>query len=193
MIRRILLFVLLVTLVCGVAWADSTTVTLTTVTPTTLSGPAGTSAVFSGTLTNTGSNPLTLGNAYNDSVAVLGWYSDPNGSFSTLFPNASFTGGLVTFTIPNNAPLGYYTEQFSFDFYDPSGFAQFGCDSDTAYVCFNNPDYVDKFVFMTNSVEFSGTVTAGTPAAVTPEPASCIMLGTGIAVLMKRRFRARSK
>ena len=170
--RKVWLLFTLAVLSISTSRADPS-ITLTGVTPLTLSGPPGTSETFTGTLTNTGDTELTLSYGFYSAQSV-DWSWVDNSPYYVLQPGASFTGDLVTFTIRGGVAPGPYTEFFGFGYTWPP---------DPGW----EPTVVD-----TNQVDF--TVNVGeTPISATPEPSSFLLLGSGLASfvgILRRKLKA---
>ena len=157
-------------LLSTVAFADSVTLTLN---PTTTSVAPGGTATFDATISAPGmnSNPVFLN---GDTVTQNGPSDlavDDSGLFNNfpvaLVPGASATDELFTVLVPSDVADGDY-----------SGF----------YVLAGGADVNAENTLATDV--FTLDVTSGTPA-ITPEPSSFALLGTGllgVAGVMRKRF-----
>ncbi len=149
------------------ALADTVNYSLTTIDPTVA---AGNSMTFNGSLaaplTNAGDLAILSDSFSVDSPLVL---DDTDFYFDTPFflsPGSTYTGPLFTVTLPSTTPNGLYNGFFDVSLSDAAG----------------------------NPVEANASfqVTAGSAAAVTPEPGTWLLLATGLigGVLLRRRAQA---
>ena len=179
--RRILYWIALVLatlLTAHAAWADSLTFT---VTPTDVSGPAGTTVGWGFTITN---NPNTTGDFLDisgiDSDLFAATDGTPDASIF-LFPNLA-SGQSVTQLYDGVAGLGLF--QFTWNLGLATGTTEAGefrlygafCDPTVDHFCAED-DSVKSVVLAT--ANYSATVSAA-PGTSVPEPSSILMLLLGL-------------